>query len=114
MATAATPRAAVHSLTLGSRWMVSFQNSGLAPGPVGPQCLDDGDLAGRWNDAGPLQIVAADAGAGGLAADIEHHGIAHHQPIEWKLVHRAAVARKCRGASIWVPIWVFKVSTVSM
>ena len=64
---------------------------GPAPGTVGPQRLDDRDLAGRRYDARTLQVVAADAGAGGLAADVEHHGVAHHQTIERKLVHRAAV-----------------------
>ena len=70
---------------------------GCAPGPVGPQRLDDSDLAGRRNDTGPLQVVAADAGAGGLAADIQHHRIAHHQTVERKLVHRAAVRQKMPG-----------------
>jgi hypothetical protein len=50
-----------------------------------------------WPGAGPLQVVAADAGAGGLAADVEHHGVAHHQTIERKLVHRATVRQKMAG-----------------
>ena len=114
MATAATPRAAVHSLTLGSRWIVSFQNSGLPQARSVHSVL----ITAIWPGAGTTpvrsQVVAADAGAGGLAADIEHHGVAHHQTIERKLVHRGAVRKKWRGASICVPIWVFKVSTVSM
>ena len=70
---------------------------GCAPGPVGPQRLDDGDLAGSRNDAGPFQVLAADARAGGLAADIEHDSLAHHQPIERQFVDRVSVAEKMPG-----------------
>src|SRR5439155_19490560 len=63
----------------------------LAPGAVGPQGLDHRDLAGPWAHAALLQVLRGDALAGLLRAHVDHHRLAHYQPLEGGAVDGLAV-----------------------